>query len=219
MKPRITHGPTLAAVAIFLGACSHQPAKPLQDEYIGIGNGRLVYRHQNAEVIGSGPYRYRFVLYDRAHGEPAPLRPFALSNRLHRLPFVTDAKQVFRGVTNAEGLTPVFAFPHPIEEDSWLLRERFGDGPYGEQFRYTHGDDERRFGVPYVAYKIVVCGLVARLYRGISDDNGHTGYVASDSPSRVFLFELAEEEMDTKHSEQDDNLQAARYCKEQLFGE
>lgn len=231
-KPGLTRSLTLALLALLPGACSHQPAKPLQDEYIGIGNGRLVYRDQQIHlvdgqwinnfdrtpVIGSGPYRYRFVLHDSPQGKPAPLRPFALSNRRHHLPFVSDAKQVFRGMTDAEGFTPVFAFTQPIEEDSWLLRERFGDGPHGEQFRFSHTDGKRRFGIPYVHYKIVVCEPVARLHRGISDGNGHTGYVASASPIQAFLFQLGDEEAEAKPTEQDDNLQAARLCKEQLFG-
>ena len=121
-------------------------------------------------------------------------------------------------MTDAEGFTPVFAFTQPIEEDSWLLRERFGDGPHGEQFRFSHTDGKRRFGIPYVHYKIVVCEPVARLHRGISDGNGHTGYVASASPIQTFLFQLGDEEAEAKPTEQDDNLQAARLCKEQLFG-
>ena len=167
-------------LVLLFGACSHRPTKGQQDEYTGIGNGRLVNDLDNAEVIGSGPYRYRFVLYrstfDRS---PAPLHPFALSNRHHHLPFVTDSKNVFRGVTDAQGRTPAFSFSHPIEEDSWLLRERFGDGPFGEQFRFSHSDGKQRSGVPYLAYRIVACDTVPRLYRGISDSNGRTGYVAS----------------------------------------
>ena len=68
-KPGLTRSLTLALLALLPGACSHQPAKPLQDEYIGIGNGRLVYRDQQIHlvdgqwinnfdrtpVIGSGP--------------------------------------------------------------------------------------------------------------------------------------------------------------------
>ena len=55
----------------------------------------------------------------------------------------------------------------------------FGDGPFGEQFRFSHSDGKQRSGVPYLAYRIVACDTVPRLYRGISDSNGRTGYVAS----------------------------------------
>ncbi len=212
------YGVAAAVLALLAGACSHHPTASVQDEYISIGNGRLIDDFDDAQVIGNGPYRYRFVLHRSPHGGPATSHPFALSNRLHQLPFVTDAKQVFRGVTDAQGRTPVFAFPHPIETDSWLLRECFGDGPFGEQFRFSHADGTRRFGVPYIPYRIVVCGPVARMYRGISDGNGHTGYVASAKPNQAFLFELADEEAEARHSEQNDNLQAARYCKERRSG-
>lgn len=64
----------------------------------------------HAPQVGSGPHRYQFVLRDTVSAAPAALRPFALSHTAFDLPFVAAEKDVYQGITDAQGRTPVFAF-------------------------------------------------------------------------------------------------------------
>lgn len=63
-------------------------------------------------AIGSGRYRFQLVLTD-AEGKPQPDTDFALSltRTERRLPFIADEKNVWRGRTNPQGGTPIFALP------------------------------------------------------------------------------------------------------------
>jgi hypothetical protein len=140
---------------------------------------------EGAIQVGEGPYRYRFVLNDAGTGTPAAKRPFALSHHGFDLPFVAAGKDVYQGVTDALGRTPVFAFAKTVDPAGWSLRERFGSGDLGEQFTVSTPDGEPLPGMPY---SLVACSQPPVRYRGISDANGLTGYVASKSAVSIKLF-------------------------------
>lgn len=139
----------------------------------------------HAPQVGSGPYRYQFVLRDTVSTAPAALRPFALSHTAFDLPFVAAEKDVYQGITDAQGHTPVFAFEQAPPAQGWVLLERFGSGPYGERMQLLAGDGE---GVGAMAYELVVCGKTPRLYRGVTTAEGDTGYAATSAIVNLLLF-------------------------------
>ena len=139
----------------------------------------------HAAQVGSGPHRYQFVLRDTVSGAPAALRPFALSHTAFDLPFVAAEKDVYQGITDAHGRTPVFAFEQAPPAQGWVLLERFGSGPYGERMQLKAGDGE---GVGAMAYELVVCGKTPRLYRGVTTAEGDTAYVATSAIVNLLLF-------------------------------
>lgn len=139
----------------------------------------------HAPQVGSGPHRYQFVLRDTVSAAPAALRPFALSHTAFDLPFVAAEKDVYQGITDAQGRTPVFAFEQAPPAQGWVLLERFGSGPYGERMRLQAGDGE---GVGAMAYELVVCGKTPRLYRGVTTADGDTAYTATSAIVNLLLF-------------------------------
>ncbi|MET4617727.1 hypothetical protein ABIA71_003315 [Stenotrophomonas sp. 2619] len=139
----------------------------------------------HAAQVGSGPHHYQFVLRDTVSGDPAALRPFALSHTAFDLPFVAAEKDVYQGITDAQGRTPVFAFEQAPPAQGWVLLERFGSGPYGERMQLKAGDGE---GVGAMAYELVVCGKTPRLYRGVTTAEGDTAYVATSAIVNLLLF-------------------------------
>lgn len=158
------------------------PAVPAAE--IAILNGRLTGDMDAATVLGNGPYRYRFVLLDVRSGEPAANRPYALSNRDHRLPFVIEEKQVYQGLTDSRGRTDAFAFDAPVAADSWRLRERFGAGPFGEQMRLVDAEDRPVAGMEYA---LLICDASPHYHRGITDADGNTGYAATATAAPIIL--------------------------------
>jgi len=147
-------------------------------------NGRLIADIEDAAVLGSGPYRYRFVLLDVRSGEPAAHRAYALSNPDRRLPFVAEEKQVYQGITDAHGRTDAFAFEAPVAADSWRLRERFGAGPFGEQMRLVDAEGEPVAGMEYA---LLICDASPRYHRGMTDADGNTGYAATAQAATIIL--------------------------------
>ncbi|WP_448133102.1 hypothetical protein [Stenotrophomonas rhizophila] len=139
----------------------------------------------HAPQVGSGPHGYQFVLRDTVSAAPAALRPFALSHTAFDLPFVAAEKDVYQGITDAQGRTPVFAFDQAPPAQGWVLLERFGSGPYGERMRLQAGDGE---GVGAMAYELVVCGKTPRLYRGVTTADGDTAYTATSAIVNLLLF-------------------------------
>lgn len=141
----------------------------------------------HAPQVGSGPHRYQFVLRDTLGDAPAALHPFALSHTDFDLPFVREEKDVYQGVTDAQGRTPVFAFESAPPAAGWVLLERFGSGPYGERMRLRgSGDDDT--GIAGMPYQIVVCGRTPRIYRGVSNRQGDTAYVAASEVVTMMLY-------------------------------
>lgn len=141
----------------------------------------------HAPQVGSGPYRYQFVLRDTLGDAPAGLHPFALSHTDFDLPFVREEKDVYQGITDAQGRTPVFAFESAPPATGWVLLERFGSGPYGERMRLRGGGDDDT-GIAGMPYQIVVCGRTPRLYRGVSNRQGETAYVAASEVVTMMLY-------------------------------
>lgn len=139
----------------------------------------------HATQVGTGAYRYQFVLRDTVSTAPAALRPFALSHAQFDLPFVREQKDVYQGITDARGRTPVFAFEQIPPAQGWVLLERFGSGPYGERMRLQAGDGE---GIGRMAYQMVVCGKTPRLYRGVTTAQGDTAYVATSAIVDLLIF-------------------------------
>ena len=139
----------------------------------------------HAPQVGSGPHRYQFVLRDTVSAAPAAVRPFALSHTAFDLPFVAAEKDVYQGITDAQGRTPVFAFEQAPPAQGWVLLERFGSGPYGERMRLQASDGE---GVGAMAYELVVCGKTPRLYRGVTTAEGDTAYAATSAIVNLLLF-------------------------------
>ena len=165
--------------------------------------------------VGSGPHRYQFVLRDTVSAAPAALRPFALSHTAFDLPFVAAEKDVYQGITDAQGRTPVFAFEQAPPAQGWVLLERFGSGPYGERMRLQAGDGE---GIGAMAYELVVCGKTPRLYRGVTTADGDTAYVATSAIVNLLLFIDADStaaggDRSAGRIEADDGLTALRRCR------
>jgi hypothetical protein len=138
--------------------------------------------------VGEGRYLYQFALRDWLGGLE-PDQPFALSIqnlKTRSLPFVRDRKRVYQGVTDAQGRTPVIALPFRIKARNWRLRERFGTGPYGEDF-LLH-DPSGKQPLPGIDYLLIVCGTAPRHYEGTSNAQGFSAYIASEQPERLFLY-------------------------------
>lgn len=140
-----------------------------------------------SDIVGAGIYHYRLVLMDADTGNPAVQRPFALSNSSVDLPFVLEEKDVYQGVTDEAGQTPVIALDVKVEASDWFLRERFGSGPYGEQFHMINDDyPEAVVGRPYT---VVLCTEQPRYFSGYTDEHGYTAYTATQEPNvRMSLY-------------------------------
>jgi hypothetical protein len=110
--------------------------------------------------------------------------PFALSLEKGDLTFVHEQKKVWRGMTDADGRTPVFALTSPVPAEAIFLRPRIGDGPVGEQMRLT---DPAGGPLAHTAYRLVLCTDPPQDYAGISDERGYTAYSASSEPRRIIL--------------------------------
>jgi len=140
-------------------------------------------------AVGRGRYHYRLTLVD-AEGNIEPKTPFALSLPHRVLPFVAEQKNVWRGITDARGRTPVFALPFRLRERDVFLRGRIGDGPNGEQFWI--GSDAKHPAVDQ-PYRLVVCTTPPTQYIGHTDARGYTVYAASVTPVRLHLYEADED--------------------------
>jgi hypothetical protein len=151
-----------------------------------ITDGPVNLRPTEPAKVGSGRYHYQFELQD-SWGEPEPNKPFAISTQgdgFPGLPFVQDAKKVFQGVTDEQGRTPVIALPFKVPAGHWRLRERFGAGHFGEDFRVTTPGGKPMPSTPYL---LIVCENPPRSYFGITGGQGQTAYVASAQPENVVL--------------------------------
>lgn len=174
-------------VALALGGCTTRPpvaVQPARTEF-PLHAAEQTDDFDNARVIGSGPYRYRFVLRDTRTGARAENRPYALSNTVVDLPFVTDAKDVYQGVTDAEGRTDVFALD-AAAPTGWFLRERVGEGPFGEQFRVV--DEYTGEPVQNHPYAIVFCTQPPHRHESLTDADGYTAYAAAPNVVDLVLL-------------------------------
>ena len=165
-----------------LGGCAHQPAI-LHDRSVAASTAPNTQRVDAKAAIGSGPFRYRYIL-SGPNGKPQANTPFALSLRRGDLPFAADAKKIWQGVTDRNGRTPVFALPFPLAPEQVFLRPRFGSGPYGEQMAFSTPD-----GGPLgdVDYELVICTDPPTGMIGHADREGNLPYAASEQPARVVI--------------------------------
>ncbi|WP_169805543.1 hypothetical protein [Novosphingobium rosa] len=180
---------SLLALSVLTGCASDQGASPASP-------GPAQVRPSGSAQLGQGRHLYQFELRDW-HGKPQPNQPFALSiqNAKGRsLPFVADRKKVYQGVTDAAGRTPVIALPFHIKPADWRLRERFGAGPYGEDFRLT--DPSGKHPLAGLDYTLVACGKVPRHYEGTSNAQGFTAYIASAEAEHLTLYDRGMEDDD-----------------------
>lgn len=139
-----------------------------------------------ARVYGSGPHRYRMVLlHPHWHNRVMPRQPYALSHSGIDLPFVADEKDVFQGVTDRFGRTDIFAFATPVARHGWNLRQRTGQGPYGEQFVMHDQHDAPLQGMAYV---LQVCTPRPYIYRGHTDALGQTAFVATQAATDIHVY-------------------------------
>ena len=113
--------------------------------------------------------------------------PFALSLKEGLLPFVAEEKAVWRGVTDDEGRTPVFALPDRIAAKDVLFRPRFGDGPLGEQMQFVSNADGHGMTLHY---RLVLCTSPPQQFFGVSDADGFTAYAASTAPAHILAYAL-----------------------------
>lgn len=135
-------------------------------------------------IFGSGTHRYQFTLVD-PFSRVAVDTQFALSLHGNRdLPFVHDQKDVWRGVTDGRGQTPVFALPFSIKLADVFLRGRLGDGPYGEQFQVRDSDNSL---VPLYPYRLIICTNPPEYMVGLTDAGGNTFYGASQRRVPILL--------------------------------
>ncbi len=137
-------------------------------------------------AIGSGPYRYQMTLR-YGQGEAERRMPFALSLKEGLLPFVAEEKAVWRGVTDDEGRTPVFALPNRITAKDVLFRPRLGDGPLGEQMQFVSEADGHGLTLHY---RLVLCTSPPQQFSGLSDGDGVTAYAASTTPAHILAYAL-----------------------------
>jgi hypothetical protein len=140
-------------------------------------------------AIGSGSYRYQLTLRGD-QGEALRRMPFALSLNKGLLPFVAEEKAVWRGVTDDEGRTPVFALPDRIDAKDVLFRPRFGDGPLGEQMQFVSNADGHGMALHY---RLVLCTSPPQQFFGLSDADGFTAYAASTAPAHLLAYALDDE--------------------------
>lgn len=205
--------PLLLAALLSLGApvaASAAPAEATTSPQV-----EQIRPDPHGPQVGSGPHRYQFVLRDTVSAAPAALRPFALSHTAFDLPFVAAEKDVYQGITDAQGRTPVFAFEQAPPAQGWVLLERFGSGPNGERMRLQAGDGE---GIGAMAYELVVCGKTPRLYRGVTTADGDTAYVATSAIVNLLLYIDADStaaggDRSAGRIEADDGQTALRRCR------
>ncbi|MCF7751532.1 hypothetical protein KQ945_12280 [Bacillus subtilis subsp. subtilis] len=206
------------ALATALGVCPAAPAAA--DDATPSTPPEQIVPVRGSAQVGSGPHRYQFVLRDTVSAAPAALRPFALSHSAFDLPFVKAQKDVYQGMTDAQGRTPVFAFERAPPAQGWVLLERFGSGPYGERMRLQAGDGE---GIGAMAYELVVCGKTPRLYRGVTNAHGDTAYVATSAIVDLLIFLDADSTSaggapSAPRIEAGDGRTALRRCREDAAG-
>ena len=178
-------------IRLFLGAAIFGFAPPAVAEkltYNMLNDGKAAEASaaKSSQTVGTGKFAYRFTLRDPHSGLPWPHRAYALSlskAQRHKLPFVADEKGVYQGTTDDDGTTGIFKLPFRVADQHWNLRERFGQGPFGETFRLvTPYPEQPLANTPYL---ITMCSKPVQNFRGYSDADGNTAYVASIRPERL----------------------------------
>jgi hypothetical protein len=157
-------------------------------------------------MIGTGRYHYQLVFTDN-DGEPQANKDFALSLPHGRLPFIPDEKNVWRGKTDSQGQTPVFALPFRLTNENVLLRGRIGDGPYGEQMWLGY---DQKHPLPGHPYRLLLCTDPPQQFFGVTDAQGYTVYAASDHAVPVGIYADTDALSDKDKDRRAENL---AYCR------
>jgi hypothetical protein len=142
---------------------------------------------QTVERFGNGRYPYRFMLVNPVSDKPWPNHPFRLFAKNHKLPSPQNDGAVYHGVTDANGMTPVFRMKYKISDQAWDLTERVGEGRFGRSFNMTSSgrNSQPVAGYPYA---LVVCSQPPIVYLGTSDARGNTAYLATDAVGTIKLL-------------------------------
>ncbi len=180
----------LAAVAALalLGACSSAKTDTpaAQSASQPLPPFLFVQEVAGAEIVGQGQLGYRFALLQPNGNRLAENTPFALTHSSVKVPG-SNAKNVYQGITNERGLTPVFAFAQGVPEEGWILLPRVGEGANGLWFTLSSPQQQLLSGVPY---SIAVCAAQAYWVHGQSNSRGQTAYIATavETPLRLYPY-------------------------------
>ncbi len=150
---------------------------------------------QGAQQVGKGKVGYRFILLQPNSNQIAANQPFALTYAGGKLPFVTDGTNVYRGVTDARGMTPVFVFEGNVNQQGFVLLPRVGEGNTGGFVTLSNNQKEARRGMPY---SMAVCGSKPYLFSNVTNSVGQTAYVAFNKGTKVQLLPYTNDEAQRK---------------------
>jgi hypothetical protein len=167
-----------ALAALFLSGCTRT--------YQSLAYGRAA-SEQTVERYGSGRYPYRFVLMNPSTNKPWPNHPFRLFAKNLKLPSPQYEGAVYHGVTDANGMTPVFQMKYLLSDQAWVVIERVGEGRFGKSFimKSTGRNPAPIYGYPYA---LVVCSQPPIVHVGTSDAHGNTAYLAMDAVGTILLM-------------------------------
>jgi hypothetical protein len=142
---------------------------------------------QSVERFGDGRYPYRFMLVNPATNKAWPKHPFRLFAKNHKLPSRQNGGAVYHGVTDANGMTPIFQMKRKISDQAWDLTERVGEGRFGKSFKMK-SSGPNLWPISGYPYAMVVCSQPPIVYLGTSDARGNTAYLATDAVGTIILM-------------------------------
>lgn len=132
---------------------------------------------QGAQQVGKGNTGYRFVLLVPGTTQPAAKQPFVLSHSSVKLPFANNqTENIYQGVTDERGMTPVFVFEGPVQQEGFVLLPKVGNGPVGGWVNLTNGQRQPLVGTPY---SMAVCDKSPYLFSALTNNKGQSVYVAA----------------------------------------
>ncbi len=155
--------------------------------YKALQSGKSAMNEGDLQNYGTGRYPHRFTLVNPETGKPWQNHAFRLFAKYDDLPSQQPSKSVFHGVTDANGMTPIFRMKRRIPDASWVMMERIGDGAFGESFRIVKTGVFNKPLVKY-PYTVVVCMASPIVYHGYSDHDGNTAYIAADVAMAAHLL-------------------------------
>ena len=139
---------------------------------------------EGAPRVGKGTLGYRFVLLEPNTNRLAANTPFAISHTQVKLPFA-GADNVYRGMTDARGMTPLFVVEQALPEAGWILVPRAGEGTQGQWLTLANPQQQPMAGW---LYSIAVCGAKPYWVHGQTNVLGQTAYVAHAESTKLVLY-------------------------------
>ncbi len=147
----------------------------------------------SAKRYGNGRYPHRLTLINPQTQKPWPNHPFRLFTKYHDLPIWQPSEKIFHGVTDADGMTPVFRMKFRISDAGWVIMERVGDGTMGKSFRVMSKGLASKPIANY-PYTVVMCTAQPIIHSGYTDYDGNTAYLAANVAATIHLLtEVADE--------------------------